>query len=145
MKIGGSTGGPYGKKVQEYISQSRYKKDIEVLGKVSDELKSELMQKSHVILVTSVEEGWGLIVSEANGQGTPAVVYNVSGLRDSVRNGETGIVTDVNPASLAAETIGLLKKPEKYERLRLNGWKWSKDLIFDASYRDFKKVVGLSQ
>lgn len=143
MKVGGSTSGAYGKKVQDYISHSPYKDDIEVLGKVSSQTKSELMQKSHVILVTSVEEGWGLIVSEANGQGTPAVVYNVSGLRDSVRNGETGIVTETNPEALAAETVGLLNKPEKYERLRRNGWKWSKDLIFDASYRDFKQVIGL--
>jgi len=40
-----------------------------------------LLQKSHVLAVTSVKEGWGLVVTEANPQGTPAVVYNVDGLR----------------------------------------------------------------
>jgi glycosyltransferase involved in cell wall biosynthesis len=143
MKIGGSTSGAYGHKVMQYIEHSRYKDDIEVLGKVSVETKAELMQKSHIILVTSVEEGWGLIVSEANGQGTPAVVYDVSGLRDSVRNGETGIVTMANPTALAAGLVDLLDKPELYEQLRNNAWRWSGELTFDKSYQDFKQAVGV--
>lgn len=144
MKIGGSTSGSYGKKVLDYVAKSPYKNDIEVLGKVSIETKAELMQRSHLILVTSVEEGWGLIVSEANGQGTPAAVYNVSGLRDSVRNGGTGIVTDANPTSLAAGVVKLLDDPISYERLRRNAWQWSQELTFDKSYTDFKQIVGLA-
>ena len=49
------------------------------------------MAEAHVLLMTSVREGWGLVVTEANACGTPAVVYNVPGLRDSVRNEETGL------------------------------------------------------
>lgn len=143
MKIGGSTAGSYGRKVLDYIANSPYKEDIEVLGKVSVETKAELMQRSHLILVTSVEEGWGLIVSEANGQGTPAAVYDVSGLRDSVRNGETGIVTEPNPEALAAGAVNVLKRPELYQRLPRNAWRWSKELTFSRSYEDFKRIVGL--
>jgi len=143
MKIGGSVGGAYGQKVLAYIANSPFKDDIEVLGKVSVETKAELMQKSHLILVTSVEEGWGLIVSEANGQGTPAAVYDVSGLRDSVRDGETGIVTRANPRDLAVGVVGLLHEPELYDELRKNAWNWSKELTFDKSYQDFKQAVGV--
>lgn len=144
MKLAGSSDSTYGQKVLEYIRNSHYASDIEYLGKVSVEQKAQLMQQSHVILVTSVEEGWGLIVSEANGQGTPAVVYDVSGLRDSVRNDETGLVTAANPQALAQAAVRLLEDANLYERLRERAWQWSKELTFDKSYQDFKQIVGIT-
>ena len=77
--MAGAAEGRYGKKVLEMIEKSKYKNSIEYLGKVSKEKKIELMQKSHLIAVTSVKEGWGLVVTEANSQSTPAIVYNVDG------------------------------------------------------------------
>lgn len=144
MKLAGSSSGAYGQKVMDYIGKSQYANDIEYLGKVSVEQKAELMQRSHAILVTSVEEGWGLIVSEANGQGTPAVVYDVSGLRDSVRHNQTGLVTAANPEALGRAAVRLLEDNELYERLRQNAWRWSKELTFEQSYQDFKQIIGIS-
>jgi len=78
MKIAGEAESTYGRKVLNMIKNSPYKNDIQYVGKISKDKKKELMQKSHVILVTSVKEGWGLIVTEAASQGTPAIVYNVA-------------------------------------------------------------------
>lgn len=135
MKIAGDTSSVYGKKVLRMIAASPYKNDIEYLGKVSIEQKIELMRKSHIISVTSVKEGWGLIVTEANSQGTPAVVYDVDGLRDSVCDKETGIVvTENTPKGLADGIIDLLKDPEKYAKIKRNAWQWSQDFDFEKSY-----------
>jgi glycosyltransferase involved in cell wall biosynthesis len=41
-------------------------------------------------LSTSQGEGWGLCVLEAAALGVPTVAYDVDGLRDAVRDGETG-------------------------------------------------------
>ena len=41
-------------------------------------------------MAPSLAEGWGLTILEANTLGTPAVAYDVPGLRDSVRDGQTG-------------------------------------------------------
>jgi len=41
-------------------------------------------------LNTSQGEGWGLCVLEAAALGVPTVAYDVEGLRDAVRDGETG-------------------------------------------------------
>lgn len=144
MKISGSSKGTYGQKVMRYIASSPYKNDIEYLGRTTDEQKIELMQKCHAILVTSIEEGWGLIVTEANSQGTPAIVYDVAGLRDSVKHGTTGLVTAENPVGLADGIVVLLANAQAYESMRHNGWQWSKDITFDQSYKDFKEAVGLA-
>lgn len=59
-------------------------------GYVSEKKKVELLQKAHFLIHTSVREGFGLVVLEANSQGTPAIVYDSPGLRDLVENGING-------------------------------------------------------
>lgn len=142
MKIAGKSDSPYGRQVLDEIAASPYHKDIEYLGKVSLGEKVALMRRSHVILQTAVHEGWGLTVTEAASQGTPAVVYNVNGLRDSVRDRETGMVTEQTPSALAYAIVKLLAHPEVYEKLRRAAWEWSKQITFDQSYADFKQVIG---
>lgn len=74
------------------------------LGKVSPEKKLERLARAHVLVATSVREGWGLVVSEAASVGTPSITYDVPGLRDSVRASD-GILTATNPEQLA-KTLG---------------------------------------
>lgn len=141
MKISGSSSSEYGKEVLAYIEKSPHKSDIEYLGRTTDEQKIDLMRRCHAILVTSIEEGWGLIVTEANSQGAPAVVYDVDGLRDSVRT-ETGVITAENPAALGDGIVALLEDRIVYETMRQNAWQWSKQITFTKSYEDFIKALG---
>ena len=142
LVIAGGVEGNYGKQVLEMIRKSKYATDIEYLGKVSQEKKIELMQKSHLIAVTSVKEGWGLVVTEANSQGTPAVVYDVDGLRDSVRNGATGWITqESKPQKLAEKIVEILGDILRYETIRKNAWEWSKEITFEKSNRQLVEIL----
>ncbi|OQA04642.1 MAG: putative poly(glycerol-phosphate) alpha-glucosyltransferase [bacterium ADurb.Bin400] len=145
LKIAGSGDGRYFEKVMRLIEDSPYRQDIEYLGWVSKVEKIKLMREARLIVVTSIKEGWGLIVTEANSQGTPAVVYNVDGLRDSVKNKKTGLVTDKNSAQgLAEAIIGLLSMPmSDYEKMRKHAWEWSKKITFDESYEELRRVIGV--
>lgn len=142
LKIAGDNSGKYGEKVLEFIEKSSFRDDIEYLGKVSQEKKVELMRKSHFISVTSIKEGWGLIATEANSQGTPAVVYDVDGLRDSVRHQETGIIANENtPNGLMKAIVQVFNDKEEYAKLRENAWKWSREFTFDKCYDDFSNLM----
>ena len=141
LKIAGDANSPYGQKVLTYIKRSPFRGDIAYLGRVSREQKIELMQRAHVITVTSVKEGWGLIVTEAASQGTPAVVYDVDGLRDSVKDKTTGIVTKPTPAALAHGIVHLLSDDVFYRALQKQAWGWSTQITFDQSYQDFKYIT----
>lgn len=139
--IAGKAEGKYGASVLREIGQSVYKSDITYFGKISAQEKKTLLQKTHLLCVTSVKEGWGLVVTEANSQGTPAAVYDVDGLRDSVKNNETGTVCFMNPTALAMEIVRLVETPVLYQRLRECGWNWSKELTFEKSYQDFQSYI----
>ena len=143
FKISGSADDKYGKEMLDRIKHSPFAKDIEYLGRVSNEEKQELMQHGHVIGVTSVKEGWGLIVTEAASQGTPAVVYDVDGLRDSVRHEETGLITREHPQHMARAIVHLLRDNTMYKALQRNAHEWSKHITFEHSYQDFKEAISL--
>lgn len=145
LAIAGSADGSYGKNVLRRIAESDYAHDIEYLGRVDEEKKAELMRRSHLILVTSVKEGWGLIVTEANGQGTPAAVYDVDGLRDSVKDRETGLISRENrPQGLAQAIADGLCNPKEYARLRRNAWLWSRSLTLEGCYLEFLRRALIS-
>lgn len=143
LKVAGKADGVYGRMVLARIEASVYRDDIEYLGRVSKEQKVYVMQRSHLIMQTAVHEGWGLTVTEAASQGTPAAVYNVNGLRDSVQDGVTGVVTRSFPSELAWRMVGLLKDETLYYKLRQAAWEWSKKITFDQSYQDFKQTIGV--
>lgn len=144
LKIAGAKETGYGDQVLRAIEHSPYASDIEYLGRVSLEHKLELMQRAHIITVTSVKEGWGLIVTEAASQGTPAIAYNVDGLRDSIRHEQTGLLTPQQPQHLAEAIVRVLGNQPLYEQLQHSAWEWSKTITFAQCYQDFKQAVGVA-
>jgi glycosyltransferase involved in cell wall biosynthesis len=142
LVLAGDNAGKYGDRVMQAIASSPYKTDISYKGRVSKEDKLTLMGRAHVIMVASVKEGWGLIVTEANSQGTPAVVYDVDGLRDSVREGVTGLVTKVNtPAALATSLGELLSDAKLYDKMRHSAYDWSKTMTYEKGYQEFLEAI----
>jgi len=100
---------------------------VSFAGLLSEEQKDEQLRQAHFLLHTSIREGWGLNVIEANAMGTPAAVYPVAGLVESTLHDETGIVArEETPESLAESLVTILKTPGKYDRLRANAWNRSK-------------------
>jgi glycosyltransferase involved in cell wall biosynthesis len=78
-------------------------------GKVSDHVKRYILSKSWAFVSTSMKEGWGITIIEANACGTPCIAYDVPGLRDSIVDGKTGILIkeDGNVEKLAENRIML--------------------------------------
>lgn len=107
--------------------------DVEFFGNVTQEKKLELMSKAHAILVPGIREGWGLVVTEANAMGTPALGYDVHGLRDSIRNGRTGLLCEANPEAMAKNAVELLKDKSLLERLSRNALGWAGEFDWDKS------------
>ncbi len=79
---------------------------------------------------------------EAASQATPAVVYNVPGLKDSVRDGITGIIVkEKKVAVMAAEILALLKKYKKYKKYQKNCLQWAKKFNWDDSIKKSLKLL----
>jgi glycosyltransferase involved in cell wall biosynthesis len=79
--------------------------DVHFLGRVTEKEKVRWMQRSWIITSTSAKEGWGISVLEAAACGTPTVAYDVAGLRDSVKNMETGLLVPFNNINALSDAI----------------------------------------
>ncbi len=65
---------------------------VVITGRVSEEEKHRLLCAAWILLHPAMIEGWGIVIAEAAIRGTPGVGFDVPGLRDSVVDGETGVL-----------------------------------------------------
>ena len=94
--------GPLLKKIPAWLKQRGLTDRVKLLGFVSSAKKRELLHHAVALLQTSYKEGWGLTVVEAAKLGTTTIACDVPGLRDSVRNGETGLLFSVGDTDACA-------------------------------------------
>lgn len=110
-------------------------------GEVTEEEKIRLLQKAWIYVTASMREGWGLSVIEAAACGTPAVAYNVEGLRDSILNGKTGLLAPYGDKEALAELIiRILKDDRLRRRLSQAAIKWAKSFSWDETAKRTLKV-----
>ena len=63
---------------------------VRFLGRISEAEKLALLRRAWALVFASPKEGWGITNLEAAACGTPVVASNSPGIRESVRDGETG-------------------------------------------------------
>lgn len=122
-----------GKGVPSYLSflrkqtqKLRISKKVQFWGYVSERKKFELLKRAHILINPSIREGWGLVVIEAAAVGTPTVGYKVVGLKDSIIDNKTGILTRKNtPEEMAENVLMLMRDQPRYIQMCHYAKKWS--------------------
>lgn len=106
-------------------------------GHVSETQKTELLTRAHLLLYPAVREGWGISILEANAVGTPALGYDVPGLRDSIRDGETGALVQAGDATaLGAKSVEILRDEAMREAMAKRGLAWASQFSWDRTARE---------
>ena len=79
---------------------------------------------------------------EANACGTPAIAYDVPGLRNSIKHGYNGLlVENGNIMALSNTMINLIENNDLREKLSKNAKEWAKQFNWDKSAKSFEKVL----
>ncbi len=132
----------YLNKIQNLCQQLKIEKDVTFFGFVSEERKFELLSKAHLLISTSIREGWGLVVIEAATVGTPTVAFDASGLRDSIKNGQTGFLCQERDVSQLADLIDqIYKDQDKLNQISKNAIIWSKKFTWEGSTQQSLKLI----
>jgi len=110
---------------------------VTFLGRVSEERKLELYREAWAVVFPSPKEGWGITNLEAAGCGTPAVASDSPGLRESVRQGETGLLVPHGDAGAMAAALGRLARDAVLrERLGRGARAFAESLSWDRAARE---------
>ena len=91
---------------------------VRFLGRISEGEKLTLLRRAWALVFASPKEGWGITNLEAAACATPVVASNSPGIRESVRDGETGyLVPHGNVAAMAAALDRVAASPSLVEQL----------------------------
>jgi hypothetical protein len=127
--------GPARAELQAETRRLGLEQNVSLPGRVPEQVKADLLSRAWLTVAPSLAEGWGLTVMEANSLGTPAVAYDVPGLRDSVRDGLTGWVfpADRDLAIPLASALAELSDPARREAMAAESRRWARRFTWDAS------------
>ena len=94
-------------------------------------------------LNTSQGEGWGLCVLEAAALGVPTVAYDVDGLRDAVRDGETGwlVRADQRIEDVTERAIKELADPARRAEIAAACRRWAGQFDWDRSVAQLAELI----
>ena len=138
--VGEGTAG-YLSSLRDLVGSFGLREEVDFMGRLSADEKHDRMARATVLLMASVREGWGLSVTEANACGTPAVVYDVPGLRDSVRDGETGLVVAATPEAMAEGMARLTADSTLHAQLSAEALRWSSTFSFQAAADALRSAI----
>lgn len=85
-------GGDYRESLEALARSLDLTDRVQFLGFISESQKLELLRAAWSLVFASPKEGWGITNLEAAACCTPVIASNSPGLRESVRNGETGFL-----------------------------------------------------
>lgn len=124
--------------LRRLVAQKGLGGSVELLGHIPEKEKNGIVAAAQAILVPSVREGWGLIVTEANAVGTPAIGYDVNGLRDSITNGINGFL--VPDGSVQGIARAMEKAVEKGKTMPVSSILASRAHSWDSCAQSFEKI-----
>lgn len=111
---------------------------VEFPGFVSAEKKVEYLCRAHVMVYPSLKEGWGLTNIEANSCGTAVVAANTPGLRDSVKEGYSGVLYEYGNIDELADKMTLLLTDHAYRQsLERGSLEWASRFNWDWAAEEF--------
>jgi len=114
--------GPLKNYLASAVKKDRLLSNFVFLGVVSDSLLQDLYSCVDLFVLPSIQEGQGMALLEAQAAALPVVAFNVSGVREAVRDKETGLlVKEVDSNALAEATLRLLSDKSLSRKMGQHG------------------------
>lgn len=124
----------------------RISESVEFKGNVKD-ISQEYLNAS-ILLLTSLHEGWGLCIAEAQSYGIPTIAFDCGGgVKELITNEYNGIlVKDRDIEAFSNAVLGIISNPEKLNKLGFNAKKssslYSKDKVMTEWDNLFRELSG---
>ena len=134
--------GDYTEALKKLADSLKLSDSVEFAGFVSQAEKVERMRRSHLAVLPSIREGWGLTNIECNSVGTTVVAADSPGLRDSVKDGETGLLYPYGDVEAMVESIMKILSNTGYrQKLEKSALEWAEKFNWDSAAGEFEKQL----
>jgi glycosyltransferase involved in cell wall biosynthesis len=113
---------------------------VEFVGKVDEDEKWQLLGGAWALVHTAQHEGWGIVITEAATVGTPALGFDVPGVKDAVVDGVTGVLAG-SEAELVKRWIEFTQSEPLRTRLSAGARRHAATFGWDRVAADFATIA----
>lgn len=125
--------GPLRNSLEAEVEQANLTKNFVFSGDVSEAELPQVYRCCDVFALPSIQEGQGIALLEAQASAKPVVAFNVSGVAEAVRNGETGLLVKPDVGELSEAILKLLSDAELRRKMGAKGREFVRsDLSWDV-------------
>ena len=135
LEIAGA--GDYRASLERLVESLGLGSRVKFLGFVSEEEKLHLLRRAWASVLASPKEGWGISNLEAAACGTPVIAANSPGVRESVIDGQTGIlVRPDDPHDMARAMSRIVESPALVSELGMRGRRFAEGFTWERATGD---------
>ncbi len=114
----------YTLRVNQFISQAGLGKNVQFCGPLVDEDLIKVWQTSHVLVMPSFYEGFGIVYLEGMSSGVVPVGSTTGAAGEIIQHNHNGFLVDPNdPGELKALLYGLIENRSKLVELSQSAWR----------------------
>jgi glycosyltransferase involved in cell wall biosynthesis len=125
--------------VNQRIKNSTYLVRIQCLVNVDDPTKKRLLMSATFVCMPSRFEGWNIAAVEAAACSKATLGTDIHGLKDAIKDGETGILVHPEDVNALAEKMALLlSDAELRKTMGKQGREWARNFTWE-------KVAGIQE
>ena len=111
--------------------------DVEIVGTVPQNQLPGIMGSSHVMVLPSIEDGFGMVIGQAMASGCPVIVSDNTGGPDIITDGQDGFIVPIRDAATLRDRMQqIADDPDLGSRLREAGMERVKQLGGWRTYGD---------
>lgn len=135
--------GPLKEQLSSLAKDLSVERNVHFLGLRRD--VPQLLCEIDVFVLSSLYEGFGIVIVEAMAAGKPVIATKIPGPTDIIVDGQTGIFVQLGrPKEFADAIETLMKEPELREHMGQAGYQRAKEMFsIDACVRRYEKLYGL--
>jgi glycosyltransferase involved in cell wall biosynthesis len=113
---------------------------VKFLGRIDEDDKLTLLRRAWALVFASPKEGWGITNLEAAACGTPVVASNSPGIRESVRDGETGfLVAHGDARAMGAAMDRLAAAPQLVHQMGLQARRFAETFTWERAAEETER------
>ncbi|HAY13065.1 MAG TPA: hypothetical protein DCY02_01185 [Armatimonadetes bacterium] len=137
------------KDIRPLISQYEGRSDVHIRGKLNVSELRQLFSSSHLLVLPSVEDGFGMVLAEAMACGCPVLATTNTGAFDLIDEGQEGFLVPIRDPDSLCDKMTLLASnrslhAEMSEKAlarvqRLAGWQTYGDQLAEALTKLWKE------
>jgi glycosyltransferase involved in cell wall biosynthesis len=129
--------GPDRDRLEQLVRSLDLSHRVRFLGFVPESDKLSLLRRAWATLLASPKEGWGIANLESAACGTPVIAADAPGVRESVRDGETGILVRPNtPAAFATAISRLCTEQDKVAGMGVAARAFAEQFTWERAARE---------